>query len=165
MPVAGTCVSPRRQNAPRWTRICSQRNGRTRKPSCRAWPTGAYVWRISLEHRGLLHPGGDNGEERWRGEGVGSSETPALAQPLPALSRRGFHGGRVWQGGTISRQITTVLSAMRPIFSTSEPPPERTAARVGSGTGRPRPPGLFSLPSQPSHSRLSCLNQRPAYTQ
>lgn len=63
---------------------------------------------------------------------MGSSETPALAQPLPVLSRRGFHGGRVWQGGTISRQIqsTTVLSAMRPIFSTSEPPPERTAARV-----------------------------------
>ncbi|KAI7782482.1 hypothetical protein LA080_013481 [Diaporthe eres] len=83
-------------------------------------------------HRGLLHPGGGNGEERWRGEGVGSSETPALAQPLPVLSRRGFHGGRVWQGGTISRQIqsTTVLSAMRPIFSTSEPPPERTAARI-----------------------------------
>lgn len=68
----------------------------------------------------------------------GSSETPDCAQPLPTLiSKWGWQGGRVagcgrvWQGGTISRQIqlTTVLSAIRPISSTSEPPPERPQHR------------------------------------
>lgn len=99
---------------------------------------------------------------------MGSSETPAPAQPLPVLSRTRFHGGRVWQGGTISRQIqsTTVLSAMRPIFSTSEPPPERTAARVAQ-PGQEDRDGLDCSRCRrnpPTHA-LTCLNQRPAYTQ
>lgn len=82
-------------------------------------------------------------------EGRGLLGDPSSCSATPAtFSTREFHGGRVWQGGTISRQIqsTAVLSAMRPIFSTSEPPPERPQHASTTRATRPRTPGLFLLP-------------------
>lgn len=66
-----------------------------------AGPIGAYVWRTSLEHRGLLHPGGDDGEERWRGRGLLGDPSSCSATPGPAfVSRMGliprWHGVAGW---------------------------------------------------------------------
>lgn len=121
MPVAGTCVSPRCKNPPKVGPDLPPKGTEAREspaPRCRAyraltcgvprWNTGVF----SILERKMGRRGGG---------GEGSSETPVRAQPLPAFNRTG--DSRVAGCGRVVQSHGR--SSRHPIFSTSEPPPER----------------------------------------
>lgn len=167
MPAAGTCVSPRRQNAPRWTPISPQRN-RTRDPSCRAYQ------RLRVAHIAGTQGSSPSqrGEMGRRGGGARAPRRPQLllSHSRPLLTQG--DGIPEWQGVAGWHNLTAdpVRGPLSPpcvqSFLLLSPLPERPQHASTSRATRPRTAWtvLCCRRSPPAHA-LSCPNQRRADTQ